>query len=251
MANKKIRLLFLTLSLLLLSLEGCTRCHDSLTSLWGYQYPNSKIWAHGASTIDLGRSAESLFDGMEIDLNYSEYQDQLFLGHELYDTLKGLTFEAWLDSLHHPQSNHYWLDMKNLTPQNASRISHLIRQAASQHGILRQVMVESQDHIALKTVRDSGLFVILWVENTWWSGRSEEEWAETLRKQIKELKPDALSGDYHMFPQLPNAFPNENIHIWDTPREYNDTNVAHSRLIAAHPSVKVVLVDYPEPFDID
>ena len=116
---------------------------------------------------------------------------------------------------------------------------------------MRRVMVESWDPLALQTVKDSGLRVILWVENNWWTGRSDKDWAETLRGQINALHPDALSGDYHMFPLLPNTFPDENIHIWDTPREYNDTNVAHSRLIARHPSVRVVLVDYPEPFEIE
>lgn len=195
--------------------------------------------------------AEARFEGMEVDLNYSEYQNRIFMGHELCDTIVGLTFDAWLDSLYHPDSNYYWLDMKNLTPENASRISHRILLAARRHNILRRVMVESEDYIALQTVRDSGLRVIFWVENNWWTGRSDKDWAETLRQQIDILHPDALSGDYHMFPLLPDAFPKENIHIWDTPREYNDTNVAHSRLIAQHPSVRVVLVDYSEPFDIN
>ncbi|MBR3413046.1 MAG: hypothetical protein IKG81_10210 [Bacteroidales bacterium] len=247
MANSRILYLSLALGLVVLSISGCTKRTNFYRPIG--EYPDSKIWAHGVSWVWSGREAEAHFEGMEVDLNYSEYQDQLFMGHELYDTIRGLTFEAWLDSLYHPDSNYYWLDMKNLTPENASRISHHILLAARRHNIKQHVMVESEDLRALQIVKDSGLRVIFWVENNWWTGSSNKHWANKLRQQIDSLHPDALSGDYHMFPLLADSFPTENIHIWDTPREYNDSNVAHSRLIAQHPSVRVVLVDYPEPFD--
>jgi len=258
MENKRLRHIFLVPMLFVLAIWGCKQPEESVPTLVyqeastsTFQYPESKIWSHGANDISLARTAEAKFDGIELDLNYSEYQDRLYVGHELYDTARGLTIGTWFDSLYHPDSNCYWLDVKNLTPQNASGISHQILQAARRHNIIQRVMVESQDPQALKIVKDSGLHVILWVDNIWWSGRSEEIWFENTCKQVEELHPDALSGDYHNFPRLPDAFPNQNIHIWDTPREYNDTNVAHSQMIASHPSVKVVLVDYPDPFETD
>jgi len=248
MANKRLSILLI---LTFLILCGCTRpMVYSEKSTSTFQYPDTKMWAHGIWNYQSGRQAEEKFDGLETDLIYSEYQDRILIGHDLCDSVYGLTFDTWLDSLNHPDSNYYWLDMKNLTPENASRISHLICQVGRKHNILQRMMVESQDHQALKTVKDSGLHVILWVDNIWWSGRSEKEWFKNTCQQIEELHPDALSGDYHNYPRLPDAFPYQNIHIWDTPREYNDTNVAHSLMIAANPSVKVVLVDYPQPIEI-
>lgn len=227
------------LLLLLLTLSACRPA---------YRYPDNKFWAHGASGVWLGRNAEERFGGrMEVDINYSPHRDCLFLGHDLCDTLKGLTLDAWLDSLRHPADNWYWLDLKNLTPDNAPRVARRLCAAARRHGILRRVMVESQNDTALRTLKDSGLYVILWVDNPWWSHISEEDWLARVKEQVKSLHPDALSGDYHNYPRLPDAFPHHNIHLWDTPREYNDTNVAHSLSLAAHPSVKVVLVDYPQP----
>ena len=216
-----------------------------------FSYPASKSWAHCVSTVERGRQAAPLFDGMEVDMNYSDWQDCLFMGHELYDTIHGLTFGQWLDSLPQPVCNCLWLDIKNLTPGNASRVAHQVLQAARRHNIADRVMVESQHTEALRTVKDSGLHVILWVDNPWWSGTDEEEWRLHVQAQIDSLHPDALSGDYHNFPRLPDAFPDQHIHIWDTPREYNDTNVAHSRRIMQHPSVKVVLVDYPLPVSLE
>ncbi len=258
MANKRFGILTLAIALLVLTLWGCDRSEKNTSarvyaeaSSSTFAYPKSKIWAHGVYGIEMGRQTEDRFDGMEVDLVYSEYQDRLLIGHDLCDTVYDLSLDTWLDSLNHPESDYFWLDMKNLTPENASRISHHICQVGREHHILQRMMVESQDHQALKTVKDSGLYVILWVDNIWWSGHSEEEWFENTCRQIEELHPDALSGNYHNFPRLPEAFPNQHIHIWDTPRAYNDTNVAHSQMIASHPSVKVVLVDYPEPIDSD
>lgn len=239
MANKHI-LFLLSLSFSLSSLLSSCRPD--------YPYPDDKFWAHGATGVWLGRNAETVFGGrMEVDINYSDYRDSLFLGHDLCDTLKGLTLDAWLDSLRHPADNWYWLDLKNLTPDNAPRVAHRLCCAARRYGTFRRFMVESQNDTALRTLKDSGFYVILWVDNPWWSGISEEAWLARVKEQVKSLQPDALSGDYHNYPRLPDAFPRHNIHIWDTPREYNDTNVAHSQAIASHPSVKVVLVDYPEP----
>ena len=242
-------------SILLICILLLTSCShepssDGSSSPSQFQYPPSKYWAHRVNTIELGREKTPLFDGLEIDINYSEWQNTLFVGHELEDTILGLSFDAWLDSLPQPVTNCLWIDTKNLTIENASRIAHLILNTARHHNIEKQLMVESWDENAVKIVKDSGLYVILWTDNPIFSGKTEEEWLAYTEKQINLLHPDALSGDFLNFERLTNDFPDYNIHIWDTPRAYNDTNVAHSKNIAAHPSVKVVLVDYPSPPEI-
>lgn len=214
-----------------------------------FKYPDSKFWAHGVNTVKLINEKAPLFKGLEVDLNYSEWQDKIFMGHELWDTIRGFTFDMWLDSMPHPIDKCLWLDFKNLSRDNAPRVAHLLLESCRRYGIEERVMVEHTDMYALRTVKDSGLHVILWVDNPYFSGASDKDWKKRLESQIDYLHPDALSSDYHNFPRLPDAFPKQNIHIWDTPREYNDTNAAHSRMIANHPAVKVVLIDYPEPID--
>lgn len=235
------------ITLLLLLIVVATACRRETSSLAPFEYPESKYWAHGVSTVELGRDKAALFEGLEVDICYSAWQNELFMAHDLWDTIKGLTLDMWLDSMPQPIGTCLWLDTKNLTTDNASRIAHLILSSARRHGIVDRVMVENWDHYALRIVRDSGLHVILWADNPWWSGIGEEEFLSKTRQQIDYLHPDAISGDYHNYPRLPDAFPDQNIHIWDTPRECNDTNLAHSRMIADNPAVKVVLVDYPTP----
>ena len=251
MKNNKLIQVFAVVAVGLFSVA----CHHDATqdkgdALTSFPYPESKYWAHGVNTVELGREKAPLFGGLEVDINYSAWQDQLFVGHDLEDTINGLTFDMWLDSLPQPVTNCLWLDTKSLAYDNASRTAHLILEAVRRHGIADRVMVENWDRYALHVVKDSGLHVILWVDNPWWSGISEEEFRIKTQQQIDFLHPDAISGDYHNFPRLSDSFPDQNIHIWDTPRNCNDTNVGHSRMIAGNASVRVVLVDYPFPPDM-
>lgn len=212
-----------------------------------FEYPDSKFWAHSVNSIEQIDKIAPLFDGMEIDIVYSEWQDELFVGHDLWDTCLKLTFQMWLDTIAEPASHHFWLDLKNLTTDNAPKVASKIIDAMKKYEIEGKVMVESKDIYALQTIQKSGIPIILWVESTYYTGDSERKWETLTKSKIERLHPNAISSDYHAFPLLPETFPDENIHIWDTPREYNDTNVAHTLKIADHPSVKVVLIDYPKP----
>ena len=227
---------------------SCTRETFNVPS---FDYPDSKFWAHRVNTVSDARERALLFDGLEVDLNYNEHQDLLFVGHDLWDTINGVSFGMWLDSLPQPINNCIWLDIKNLSPDNAPRVAHQILEASCRYGIQNHIMAESMDHKALKTIKDSGIHVILWVNTPYWTGSSFRKFRRKTQAQIDYLHPDAISGDHNSFPLLIKTFPEQNIHIWDTPREYNDTNIAHSQSIASIPSVKVVLVDYPVPPDED
>ena len=48
-----------------------------------------------------------------------------------------------------------------------------------------------------------------------------------------------------MFPLLCDTFPEQNIHFWDTPKDYTPENVEFTKKLCENESVKVVLVDYP------
>lgn len=212
-----------------------------------FPYPNSKAWAHRVNTLEEARAKSSVFEGLEIDLFYSQSRDQLLLGHDSQDTIEGLYLDTWLEAVEKPAAHFYWFDLKNLNTNNAARIANVIIRIAEKWQITNHVMVEQWDISALKIMKSHGLYVILWAENPYQSGQNEEEWRITMQNDIDELHPDAISGNSQMFPLLPESFPEQNIHLWDTPKEYNEANVEHTLMLMSHPSVKVVLVDYPEP----
>lgn len=232
-----------TLLITLLLLCSCQK----ETSNAPFPYPSSKAWAHGVNTLEEARQKSQVFEGLELDLYYSPDRDLLLVGHDPDDILDNLSFETWLEAIDQPSTHCYWLDIKNLQTQNAANIAQYVNRLADQHGLKNRIMIERWDVAALKIVKSYGLHVILWVDDLYISGQGEEEWRQTLQEDIDKLHPDALSADFLMFPLLPETFPDENIHLWDTPKAYNEENVAHTLMLMQHPSVKVVLVDYPEP----
>ena len=234
--------------LVLLALFCCSCKPESLEPI-RFDYPDSKFWAHGVNTMEMIEERAPYFDGMEIDIVYSEWQEELYVGHELWDTVQALTLDMWLDALPEPDAHHLWLDLKNLTTDNAAEVASKIIDAMKRHGIEGKVMVESQEGDALRIVRGHGLPIMLWINSPYWTGQSEKKWIKKAKSKIRQLHPDAISSDHHAFPLFPETFPDEKFHIWDTPREYNDTNVEHSRKIADNHAVRIVLVDYPMPVD--
>lgn len=239
------RLSFHLCAICMLTLFSCNK-HDFTSS---FVYPQSKIWFHGANDTALAQQKSLLFDGLELDVNFSEFQNELFIGHELYDTINRITLRQWFEALDSPQRNHYWVDLKNLTPASAPDIAIMIRSIADDFGITGQLMVEHTDENALNILKSNGLHVILWVENTYWTHTPDKEWKRSTQRQIDLLHPDALSCEYRMYPLLNQSFPNQNIHFWDTPKQLTDENAAFTQTLCREPNVRVVLVDYPEPIE--
>ena len=231
-------------------LISCT--HDN-TSAGHFDYPESKIWAHRVNDTLVAQQKEQLFDGMEVDVQYSDYQDEFFIGHELVDTLNGLTLAQWFASLKHGPEKWFWIDMKNIEETNAQRISNKIIRLKKQFGI-DHLMLESKNYNALKIVKKNSIPVILWVDNFWyWKEFDTVGWYNLVRKKVDDLYPDALSCEYRIFPLLPDSFPEYPIHFWHTkvvdtiPIDFTPENVAFTRKLCDNKSVKVVLVDYDEP----
>ncbi len=219
-------------------------------SHWYNQYYSSKFWAHKANSIEVAQQRKQLFKGMELDLVYSSYQNELFVGHEFYDTLKGLTFSQWMAALDNPTTNHFWLDVKNLDTTNAEAISNLILNVTQPYHITDQVLVENPSHEALKTVKAKGLPVLLWVDNLyWWDNKDTAYWRQLTEQHIQELHPNGLSCEYVLHPLLTESFPDENIYYWHTPCDKTPENVAFDKKLAKEKNIKVILVDYDEPVE--
>ena len=126
----------------LLLLLGMISCHkEEPLPEDEFTYPSSKIWAHQVDDTNDVKIIQNLYDGLELNLNYSEYQNKLFVCHDLQDTIKNVTFHQWLSSLENPQKNWYWLDCKNISPQNAKAFASIIKQETVFFNITNKVLV--------------------------------------------------------------------------------------------------------------
>lgn len=243
MIKKHIKLFII--SILSLLLAGACYKNNQVIEMKENDFLISKLWAHKTNDTAEAKRKKELFSGLEVDLYYSDYQKIIYVGHEAWDTITGLTFAAWLKALPSPEKTYYWLDMKNLNVNNANEIAEQIMYLTNKYEITSNVMVEHTDWQALKIIKEKGLKVILWVDNLyWWSEKDTIRWYDITKNKIESLQPEAISCEYRMFPLLNQSFPAENVFFWNTPIEDSVSNRNLTREMCLDTSVKVVLVDY-------
>lgn len=209
-------------------------------------------WAHKVDDTLSIKAKEGLFKGFEVDLIYSEYQNQLFVCHDIEDTIQGLTFDQWLSVIKKPKELNYWLDMKYLTNDNAIATANLLKEICQNYEIEKNIIVESYENNALKTIKKQGIPVLFWVDDMmYWEEKDTVKWIKKVTQKLEELNPDGISGSIHSFPLLSRTFPEQTVYYWNTPIYDIDTNIKETRLLAKEPNVKVILVDYDQPIGLE
>lgn len=217
-----------------------------------FDYPESKIWKHGVYSKYDAQKYEGVFDGLEVDVIYSPEKNDIYVGRVVADTSKKQTLDDWFAILKKPNSMSYWIDFKNLSADNAKLAFDVLDSIVEKYNLEHKFFVESQDVKALKIAKKRDYHVMLWVENLYWKKKTYEDTVAVMKKirnQIADLQPDAISCEYRMFPILCDSFPEQNIHFWDTPKKYTPENVEFTKKLCENESVKVVLVDYPNPIE--
>lgn len=240
------KIFFLLISMILLSCQQHSVNTDNFqidTNVYG----GNKIWAHKANDTLAAQAKSCQFGGLEVDITYSAYQNQLFVGHELSDSTDGLTLSMWYHAIANRETCRFWFDIKNLSADNADSICALIENLSAT--IKKRAFIESQSDEALLKVKNQGFMTLFWVNNPYWDGESVEEWTAKIKNKIAVLQPSALSSWYQMYPLLSDSFPDMAIHYWHTPMEYSQKNAAFTRELCQPQNVAVVLVDYDSPID--
>ena len=218
---------------------------QDLSGTW--QLPRNKVWAHRVNDIATAQAKENAFGGMEVDIIYSQFQNQLLVCHDTQDTLNGLTLEQWFAALQNPSEHGYWLDVKDLNYQSADTVSSMIRDILTRYNVVNLAFVESWDPWVLQKVKRHHLHTSLWVDSFQWSDLDTTAWVAKVNQLADIAQPDALSCEFGMFGALTEFFPQKNIFLWHTPAKLNLENVKLTLKLCQHPSVKIVLVDYNPP----
>ena len=217
-----------------------------------FEYPESKIWAHRVNDTNVAMEKSKCFDGLEVDVYYSEYQNKIFVGHNIEDTANNLQLDKWFNAIGNPAEKYFWIDFKNLNSKNAENAADIICSIIEAKGMKDNLFVESGDRKALKIIKKHGLRVILWTENLQWNNIDTNTWIADTKKMIKELSPDAISNEDTMYELLVEQFPEQNIHLWQkTPKTQKEENTQRTHELCKNKSVKAILVDYDKPLAVE
>jgi len=214
-----------------------------------FSFSPHKIWAHRVNTLEELEKKHQIFEGLEIDLIYSKYLNNLYVAHDESDTMRGILLEDWINYIPNPEKKWYWFDLKNLNKKNAENIANLLSEILKKYEITDKTICENRNVKALAVLKRKGLAVAYWVNTDVfiWKIFGEKQWKKTIQKDITFLKPNALCCSYTKYPILDTFFPNENILYWHTPVKFSPENVEFTISLCQMPHVKVVLVDYDEP----
>lgn len=240
----------LPLLLAFAALIFCASCKKNAspltaTDLDDFQYPANKVWAHKANDTVKAHNWKERYPGLEVDVVYSSYQNELFVGHEMWDTILGLTLNTWFHAIKNPEEVCYWLDIKNLDTNNAGIIASKISEIGARYNTRGHICVENCHADALKIVHDKGLHVLYWVpECHAKSKKAKREWRNRITKAARLCHPIALSCSHEMYPTLNEEFPNVNIHYWNTPIKNFEENKNKTTEMSKIDNIKVILVDY-------
>ena len=211
------------------------------------KYPNTKTWYHGANTIEKAKEKSMIFEGLELDINFDRNSENLYVCHNIEDTILGLTIEEWFEALPNPSQNYYWIDFKNLHPDYVHYACEKILSLIYKYNLKNRIWIEFYNIPELEIVKRYGIYTILTIENSNYQDYSLFIWQYFILGKIAQLKPEAIGCDHTMFNNLTKFFPNYHIFLWHSTLIYTDEDAEETRKMCQHPSVKVVLVDYENP----
>ena len=126
----------LILFFLLLVVVSCRKNSESIVP--GDE--SLKVWLHRVNTIDKAQHFQYLYTGFELDVNFDTVSGTFLVEHDITDS-STLTLATWFSSIYWPSRLSYWLDFKNLSPENKSAaLSELLR-IRTKFGLNKQLIV--------------------------------------------------------------------------------------------------------------
>jgi hypothetical protein len=215
-----------------------------------FSFPPNKMWAHRVNTLEKLEKKHCLFEGMEIDIIYSNHIKNFYVAHDDKDTLRGILLETWITHIPNPEKNWYWLDMKNLKNlKNIEEVVSLLVDILNKYDIFHKTICESKDVNSLALLKKSGLAISYWIDSNiaFRKVTGNRLWKKRIERKIKYLQPNALSSFDWMSPLLDSSFPNEAILYWYFTEKETPEDVEFLKKLCQTPNVKVVLVDYDKP----
>lgn len=254
--NQKLSILILFVFVLLVvscSSETKSDTNESLkTGKIFYNEPESVLWRHQVNSIEKLKHYSKVFKGIEFDAVYYMERNEFEVEHDPDPNSKVLLTD-YLNSIAPIDSIYFWMDLKNLTIENADSMKNCLLSVFNQFGIKERVICESHHDVPLKTLHEGGIKTSYWIPHFPYSsdqGKLEPYQQDHLNKVneiLKDCPHNAISASYEMFPFINDYLSDCTTHLW-TNGLITEDDKTKIREFASHTYVKVILIDYEKPF---
>ncbi|MBL1233411.1 MAG: hypothetical protein COA31_011885 [Flavobacteriales bacterium] len=207
----------------------------------------NKIWVHRVNSIEKLQEVNSTFSGVELDVVFNSALNVFDVNHPPAESI-GLNLLDYLKSNTESDLN-FWLDFKNLSPENASQaLERLAFLCAELNISKKQFIVETTQTELLKLFAKSGFQTSYYLH---WPGLYQLN-EENLNENIIQIKANIfpelsyISSSYHDYEIMQQHFPEQEKLLWLTENETKFSSTIkehwHRMKIANHPKTKVLLM---------
>lgn len=205
----------------------------------------NKVWAHRVNSKEKLNSALNYFEGIELDLVYNDKENILDVNHPPTETI-GLNFEDYFKAIKKNQFPYIWLDIKNITEENAEQILEmLVVIFNSREYPLYKVLIESRNPKSLLIFEKEGFKTSFYLPNYLYKKDSLALSKSVLEiKNILKIQPNiAISTNFKNYNIVKKEFPNKKKYIWALvkPLHFNHFKI---RKIIKDETVEAVLLNY-------
>ncbi len=136
-----------------------------ITACWALlqvgQYPH-KLWLHRCNSIEKWCEKEDIYDNIEVDV---VWRDSVF--DVTHDTDKSFNqrLEPFFAKLKEGGDGKIWLDMKNVTLSNVTRVVFRINYLLSCHALGKErLIIECKDVEALRLLDNQGFYTSYYID---------------------------------------------------------------------------------------
>lgn len=210
---------------------------------------NEKLWRHKVNSLEGLEKYTSIFNAIEFDVVFYPESNTFEVEHDP-DPNSSIKLDDYFGSIEHPDSFYYWIDIKNLSMENVESLSKRMTNVLGKYNLKDRVICESYHHKPLKVLHENGLYTSYWIPHFSYKGKLEDYQKDHLNKihQVLEDCPhNAISAFYKMFPFIKEYLPDCTTHLWTNGLKTEEDKETIKEF-ESYPFVKVILVDYEEPF---
>lgn len=205
-----------------------------------------KIWAHRVNGLQKLDESLSYFKGIELDLVYDDSKNILDVNHPPAESI-GLSFKEYVSEIKSKNLPFLWLDIKNLTNENAESIHNKLLKILNEHNYpLEKVLVETQYPEALPFFKESGF-----KRSYYLPPRMHRKDSISLQKDInlihsilQEQPEIGISSYYENYPILQKNYPYKTKYLWFAGERNSIKNYSLTQQVLNDTTVKCVLIPY-------
>ena len=207
-----------------------------------------RVWLHRVDSVERVKFAEGRYQGIEIDVVFDSNARTFDVGHPPVPSI-GLSLETLIASLEGPGQHFYWIDIKNLTPENKRQAAFELSRIAQRFSIIARMIVESPQLEHLDEFSRQGFYTSYYLPfiNPYALPREElKDYVSGIGRRLARSQVNAISSDHLQYELISRYFPDYDVLLWYPTKNFIAYAIRERKLLA-DPRVKVLLRQEKSP----